>query len=184
MKVRLVRALPPPLQVLVTMVEDAPYGGDMGFAFGCRLAEASMDGSALAAQRSAVEALELEIALDRGRYVLGEAGVLAALEAGAAARVLVGEDSAAAAAGRRLSAETLLARAASSGAEGSILVTQRTPEGTRFCRGLTGAAALLRWVWEPYEHACDVEACVSVSKLASADHLPKPEAEEDDIDFM
>jgi type IV secretory pathway TrbL component len=66
-QVRFVNALPSRLRSLVLAVEDVAYGGDVGFAIGCALAEVTAAGSALTAQRAAVTALEVEIGIDRGR---------------------------------------------------------------------------------------------------------------------
>lgn len=148
-KSRFVAALPPRLRTLVSVVEDVAYGGAAGFAAGCALAEASIACSALVGQRVAVAGLEEEIGMDRGRYVLGEAAVLAALAAGAAVHVLVAEAPPIASEGRNLSAAELSALATASGAESVMCVADSTPEGARFCRGLTGVAALLRWAWRP-----------------------------------
>ena len=194
-KTRLVDCLPSRLRALVVAVEDVPYGGDAGFAIGCRLAEDSMAGSKLAGERAAVAALEEEIALDRGRYVLGEAAVVAAIEAGAAARVLVGVDAAEGGGHRVLKADDVIAIAAAHGASGgTVLVSPRTPEGSRFCRGLTGIAAILRWTWAPPEEGDGARAASPEHSSGADDAGSHPTFAEaaavisrrdgDEVDFM
>lgn len=187
-KARLVSALPPRLRALVTAVEDAPYGGDAGFAFGCRVAEGRMSGCALEAERAAVAALEAEVALDRGRYVLGEAAVVAALKAGAVAHLLVGEDAGGALPRHRsLRADELVALATARGAEAATRVSERTPEGARFCRGLTGVGALLRWAWLPPapEDEGQGRGCGPAGGAGGSSPGGEPPAGEDsDVDFM
>jgi peptide chain release factor subunit 1 len=155
-KLRLVAALPACLRTLVRAVEDTAYGGMIAFSRGCELAEEAMSGSLLAREREAVADLEREISLDRGRYALGLPQVRAALAAGAAVRVLVAADSP--------DLDGLLAAIAAQGAA-AVVVSDATPEGTRFAKGLTGYAAFLRWAFD----------CSAVEELAAAT-APAPAA--------
>lgn len=133
LKVRFVASLPIPLRCIVRSVQDVAYGGDMGFAIACVLAEQTMTSSRLQQERAAIERLETAIAKDQDLYALGADDVSAALAAGAAETVLVGPVHLA-----------ICDDAHAAGAD-VIEITDTTPEGTRFIAGLTGIAALLRW---------------------------------------
>ena len=165
LKVRFVAALPIPLRVIVRAVQDVAYGGDLGFALACVLAEQTMVSSRLQQERAAIESLETAIAKDQDLYALGADDVRAALAAGAAETVLVGP-----------AYLTICDDARAAGAN-VIEITDTTPEGTRFIAGLTGIAALLRW-------PC---ALPSMNGLAVTDPEPTAndsEAEIDEFEFI
>lgn len=137
LKHRLKDSLPASIQTRVSAVLDLAYGGMDGFARCCVESESRVVGAAITRERNAVAALEEEIALGRDMYVLGIAHVVEMLTIGCAHLVIVDEEHP-----QRETLEDLAARS------GALLqtVSKTTPEGTRFCEGLTGIAAMLRWV--------------------------------------
>lgn len=164
LKVRFIANLPIPLRVIVRAVQDVAYGGDIGFALACTLAEQSMTSSRLLQERAAIERLETAIARDQGLYALGVEDVLAALAAGAAELVLLG------------SAYTTLCDAVAAGAD-SIEITDTTPEGTRFIAGLTGIAALLRW-------PCALPSMILAPPPSDGDDVREEATHADEVDFI
>jgi stalled ribosome rescue protein Dom34 len=112
--------------------------------------------------------------------VLGETAVVDALKAGAAVSILVSEAPPNVAEGRSVTAAALEDLASRSGAE-SIRISSATPEGSRFCHGLTGVAALLRWAWQP---ELETELAPDGSDEQSSSRQLIDCAETDDVDFM
>ena len=141
-KYKCVDNLPDPLRQIVLAVQDFAYGGEVGFAAACSVAEKKMSSATLQIERRELDTLEAEIQKDRGLYLLGKDQVLEAIEAGAAERVLLGSGM----------NETIELKATESGAT-VVRISDQTPEGMRFITGLTGCGALLRWPFKPHDGA-------------------------------
>jgi peptide chain release factor subunit 1 len=140
LKHRLADALPAPLRERVVATLDLAYGGQEGFARCCVECETHVGGARLTREREAVAALETSIAVSGSGsgdlYALGAARATEALAAGCAHAVLIDK--------AHVLRGELEAAAARSGAS-VCLISNATPEGARFCAGLTGVAVLLRW---------------------------------------
>lgn len=146
LKHRLRDALPASLRERVVATLDLAYGGQDGFARCCVECEKHVGGARLTREREAVAALETSIAVSTGAgssgnaggdlYALGAARAAEALAAGCAHALLVDEAHA---------QRDALEDAAGRFGAACCTISKATPEGTRFCDGLTGVAVLLRW---------------------------------------
>jgi peptide chain release factor subunit 1 len=168
LKTKCIENLPDCLRSKVLAVEDLAYGGEIGFHRACVLAETKMSSALLQEQRDELQKLETEIQIDRGLYLLGKEDVLLAIEAGAVQKLLL----------ESKKEETLERLARESGA--SILrISDQTPEGKRFCQGMTGVAAFLRWVYQPIQR---IELIAESQQEDNVDNQRSPDF--DNVDFM
>ena len=141
LKHRFVEELPESLRTRVHTVMELAYGGQEGFAMACVESERTMAHATLTCERTAISAIEEEIALDRGLYVLGRANVEEAIAAGCVAALLLDAEAP--------DCEAFIRRAMEMGTAPERIqpITRVTPEGMRFVTGLSGYGALLRWPW-------------------------------------
>lgn len=163
-KYKCVDALPDPLRQIVLAVEDFAYGGEVGFAAACSVAEKKMSSATLQVEKRELDSLEAEIQKDRGLYLLGKEQVLEAIEAGAVEKLLLAMDA----------EESIELKAVESGAI-VMRISDQTPEGTRFISGLTGVGALLRWPFKPHDE---------VGVGAVVDHGSTENQKNDDEEFF
>jgi peptide chain release factor subunit 1 len=145
------------LQKVVVKIVDVAYSGENGFNQAIEKAEDTLSNVRLMIERSMITTFMTEIARDTGKYAFGVTDTLRALEMGAVETLLVWDTLELQ---HPMTSENLLEWLTQNykrfGAK-LVLVSDKTSEGSQFCRGFGGLGGLLRYKVEFEEGIDDTE---------------------------
>jgi peptide chain release factor subunit 1 len=135
----------PRLQKVVLKIVDIAYSGKNGFDQAIDLAADALANVKLISEKNLISTFMSEIARDTGKYCFGVTDTLKALELGAVETLLVWENLTLKHPSiDQLMVDWLTENYRRFGTK-LILVSDKTPEGSQFCRGFGGLGGLLRY---------------------------------------
>lgn len=145
------QVLDPRIVTNIKHVIDVSYGGLNGLNQAISMSSTFLGNLQLTREATAVKAFMDEIINDTGKYCYGAADVVAAMNSGAAARIIVWSELPDAASGEyETLVEWLVNCYSNYGVETLELISNSTSEGQQFCKGFGGIGAILRWRTEVF----------------------------------